>query len=294
MSFHSLNIFLKTGRLLAITPPSTETKENNGCRQIHQVLMIVGIVVGVVVSTFYKKFYEEYNLAKTTVCILADCFLCAFCCRVIVEASRVRSWRELVDGLEGTSSLVQDENVQTRKVVCKYLVLQVIFWVGNIYINVYWGTILGALHYKMFTVEILEFYIQFFYTFYIYTVLEMIRKRYEGLRRLYKHRFVENGTNLEQMSRFVSSLRKVVNAFNDNFGYSLILLISFTILQILNYMEYNLRSDEYLTEDDMTHIILTQVLTILLSFVSFLLFQFILTLWLATVEGTHIDDDIEM
>jgi hypothetical protein len=59
-------------------------------------------------------------------------------------------------------------------------------------------------------------------------------------------------------------------------------------------MEYNLRSEEYLTEDDMTHIILTQVLTILLSFVSFLLFQFILTLWLATVEGTHIDDDIEM
>jgi hypothetical protein len=267
MSFHLLNIFLKTGRLLAITPPSTETKENNRCRQMHQVLMIVGIVVGVIVSTYYKNFYLQYNLAKITVCLLTDCVLCAFCCRIIVEASRVRSWRGLVDGLEETASLVQDEDAQTSKVVFKFLGLQVVFWGCTIYIQTYWVTILGMLQLKQYSVEILETYIQFFYTFYICTVLEMIRKRYESLRRLYEHRFVQNGPNLVQMSRFVCSLKKVVNAFNDNFGYSLILLICFTTLQFLNYLDYNLQSHEY-GKENLTQVIIAQVLAILISFVS--------------------------
>jgi hypothetical protein len=267
MSFHLLNIFLKTGRFLAITPPSTETKEPSRCRQMHQVLMIVGIVVGVMASIYYKDFYLEFNLVKITVCILADCVLCAFCCRIIVEASRVRSWSEVVDGLEETSYLVQNEDIQTGKVVFKFLGLQAIFWVCAIYINIYWVSILGMLHLKMYSAEILEYYIQFFYTFYIYTILEMIRKRYEGLRRLYEHRFVQNGPHLVQMGRFVCSLKKVVNAFNDNFGYSLILLICFTTLQFLNYLDFNLQSEEYGTENR-TQVIITQVLTSLVSFVS--------------------------
>jgi hypothetical protein len=267
MSFQLLNIFLKTGRLLAITPPSTQTTENSRCRQMHQVLMVVGIVVGVMVSTYYKNFYLQYNLAKITVCLLTDCVLCAFCCRIIVEASRVDSWRELVDGLEETSSLVQDEDFRPSKVLFKFLGLQFIFWFCTIYINIYWMTIVGMLQLKQYSVEILEYYIQFFYTFYIYTVLEMIRKRYEGLRRLYQHKFIKNGPNFVQMSRFVCSLKKVVNAFNDNFGYSFILLICFTTFQFLNYLDYNLQSEEY-GKENLTQVIVTQIISIVLSFVS--------------------------
>jgi hypothetical protein len=267
MSFQLLNIFLKTGRFLAITPSSTQTTENSRCRQMHQVLMVVGIVVGVMVSTYCKNFYLQYNLAKITVCILTDFALCAFNCRIIVEASRVDSWRELVDGLEETSSLVQDEDFRPSNVLFKFLGLQFIFWACTIYINTYWVTILGMLQLKQYSVE---YYIQFFYTFYIYTVLEMIRKRYEGLRRLYQHKFIKNGPNFVQMIRFVCSLKKVVNAFNENFSYSFILLICFTILQFLNYLDYNLQSEEY-GKENLTQVIVTQMLSIGLSFVSLLL-----------------------
>jgi hypothetical protein len=50
----------------------------------------------------------------------------------------VRSWRGLVDGLEETASLVQDEDVQTSKVVFKFLGLQGVFWACTIYIQTYW------------------------------------------------------------------------------------------------------------------------------------------------------------
>jgi hypothetical protein len=122
MSFHSLNIYLKTGRFLAITPPSTETRENSRCRQIHQVLMIVGLVLKPVgLMYFYSDNSSKFNFVKIAVCILAGWLRRAYSCRIIVEAAKVRSWRRLIEGLKETSYLVQDEDVQTRKVLFKFL-----------------------------------------------------------------------------------------------------------------------------------------------------------------------------
>jgi hypothetical protein len=65
MSFHLLNIYLKTGRFLAITPPSTEIREHSKCRQIYQVLMIVGLVMGTLGSTYcYQEAYSDFNFVK--------------------------------------------------------------------------------------------------------------------------------------------------------------------------------------------------------------------------------------
>jgi hypothetical protein len=124
MSFHLLNIYLKTGRFLAITPPSTEIREHSKCRQIYQVLMIVGLVMGTLGSTFYyKDVFSDLNFVKIAAAILSG-WLCAFSCRIIVEASRMRGWRRLImiKNLKETSCLVQDEEVHTRKVLLKFCV----------------------------------------------------------------------------------------------------------------------------------------------------------------------------
>jgi hypothetical protein len=266
MSFHSLNIYLKTGRFLAITPPSTETRENSRCRQIHQVLMIVGLVLkpaGLIY--FYSDNSSNFNFVKLAVCILAGWLRRAYSCRIIVEAAKVRSWRRLIEGLKETSCLVQDEDVQTRKVLFKFLGLQIIFWTCCIYRNWFSVSVLGVIYLKLYSVEIFETYLQFFYTLYINTLLEMIRKRYEGLRRRYEHR--QNLTHLVQMCRFACSLKKVVDAFNDNFGYSLVLLICFTTLETLDYLDFNLQKEEYINEN-LIHMVVTQVLCLLILFVS--------------------------
>jgi hypothetical protein len=201
MSFHSLNIYLKTGRFLAITPPSAETRENSRCRQIHQVLMIVGLVLKPVgLMYFYSDNSSKFNFVKLAVCILAGWLRRAYSCRIIVEAAKVRSWRRLIEGLKETSYLVQDEDVHTRKVLFKFLCLQIIFWTCCIYRNWFSVSVLGVIYLKLYSVEIFETYLQFFYTLYINTLLEMIRKRYEGLRRRYEHR--QNLTHLVQMCRF--------------------------------------------------------------------------------------------
>jgi hypothetical protein len=130
MSFHLLNFYLKTGRFLAITPPSTEIKEHSKCRQIYQVLMIVGLVMGTMGSMYYyKEAFSDFNFVKIAALVLSEWMLCAFSCRIIVEASRMRGWRRLIKDLKETSCLVQDEEVHTRKVLFKFLGPQIIFWV---------------------------------------------------------------------------------------------------------------------------------------------------------------------
>ncbi|CAH1378834.1 hypothetical protein MTP99_002616 [Tenebrio molitor] len=103
MSFHFLNIYLKTGRFLAITPPSKEIREHSKCRQIYQVLMIVGFVMGTLGSTYYyKDVFSDINFVKIAAAILSGWMLCAFSCRIIVEASRMRGWRRLIKDLKET------------------------------------------------------------------------------------------------------------------------------------------------------------------------------------------------
>ncbi|KAJ3620175.1 hypothetical protein MTP99_004156 [Tenebrio molitor] len=263
MSFHLLNFYLKTGRFLAITPPSTEIREHSKCRQIYQVLMIVGLVMGTLGSTYYyKEAFSDFNFVKIAALILAEWMLCAFSCRIIVEASRMRGWRRLIKDLKETSCLVQDEEVHTRKVLFKFLGPQIIFWVCCI-CNVWFAvSVVGVIFIKFSSVEIFEIY--FFYTLYICTLLEMIRKRYEGLRRRYEHRFLRNRRHLVQMSGLACSLNKIVDTFNDNFGYSLVLLICYVTLESLNYLDFNLEeySNEYLIE-----LFVSQVLSVLLLFV---------------------------
>jgi hypothetical protein len=268
MSFHLLNFYLKTGRFLAITPPSTEIREHSKCRQIYQVLMIVGLVMGTMGSMyFYKEAFSDFNFVKIAALILSEWMLCAFSCRIIVEASRMRGWRRLIKNLKETSCLVQDEEVHTRKVLFKFLGPQIIFWVCCICNDWFAVSVVGVIFIKFSSVEILEIYLRFFYTLYICTLLEMIRKRYKGLRRRYEHTFFRNRRHLVQMSGFACSLNKIVDTFNDNFGYSLVLLICYVTLESLNYLDFNLESQEY-SNAYLIELFVSQVLSVLLLFVS--------------------------
>jgi hypothetical protein len=268
MSFHLLNFYLKTGRFLAITPPSTEIREHSKCRQIYQVLMIVGLVMGTMGSMYYyKEAFSDFNFVKIAALVLSEWMLCAFSCRIIVEASRMRGWRSLIKDLRETSCLVQDEEVHTRKVLFKFLGPQIIFWVCSIYDYWFAVSVVGMIYIKLSSVEILEIYLRFFYTLYICTLLEMIRKRYQGLRRRYEHRFLRNRRHLVQMSGLACSLNKIVDTFNDNFGYSLVLLICYVTLESLNYLDFNLQVEGY-SNENLIHIVVTQVLSVLLLFVS--------------------------
>ncbi|KAH0820891.1 hypothetical protein GEV33_001900 [Tenebrio molitor] len=187
-------------------------REHSKCRQIYQVLMIVGLVMGTMGSMyFYKEAFSDFNFVKIAALILSEWMLCAFSCRIIVEASRMRGWRRLIKNLKETSCLVQDEEVHTRKVLFKFLGPQIIFWVCCICNDWFAVSVVG-------------------------------------------------------MSGFACSLNKIVDTFNDNFGYSLVLLICYVTLESLNYLDFNLESQEY-SNAYLIELFVSQVLSVLLLFV---------------------------
>jgi hypothetical protein len=65
--------------------------------------MIVGFVMGTLGSTYYyKDVFSDINFVKIAAAILSGWMLCAFSCRIIVEASRMRGWRRLIKDLKET------------------------------------------------------------------------------------------------------------------------------------------------------------------------------------------------
>ena len=267
MCFKLLNTYLIVGKYFALTPPSIETDKNTKFRQIHQVFMTLLTISCVTMSVYFRGFYLQYNLAKITVCLLTDIVLCMFCCRIVFETSKVQQWIELINCLKQTTCLLEEtDNGKERRIQWKFIVPQVVFWIISIYITVYWYTILGVLQLEQYGFEVLQNYVQLFYTFYVHTIIEMIQRRYKALKHHFERRFLANDKNLNQMGHYACTLKETVNTFNRIYGWSLLLLITFTTLQFLNYLEYNLQSQEYGTEN-VTQTIIAQVLAILLSFV---------------------------
>ncbi|KAJ3652325.1 hypothetical protein Zmor_018302 [Zophobas morio] len=246
MPFELLNTYIKVGKFLALTPPSIEIDKNTKFRQIHQVFMILLIVTCVTLSVYFRNFYLHYNLAKSTVCFLTDILLCAFCCRIVVETSKVSQWIELINCLKNTTCLLEETNSgKEKRMQWKFVLPQVIFGTVLIYVTYYWLSIVGVPQLEQHGFEVLEMYIQFFYTFYVHTILEMIRQRYEALKHHFKDKLIRNDRNFAEMGHFACTLKDAVNKVNYIFGWSLLLLTAFTTLQFLNYLEYNLQSHEF-------------------------------------------------
>ncbi|KAJ3652323.1 hypothetical protein Zmor_018301 [Zophobas morio] len=268
MCFKLLNTYLKVGKFFALTPPSIETDKNTTFRKIQQVFMILLIITCVTISVYVRNtLYSQYSLAKITVCLLNDIVLCIFCCRIVFETSKVSQWIELINSLKQTSCLLEEtDNNKEERIQWKFIVPQVVFWIISIYLNVYWFTIMGVPILEQYAFEVLQNYVQLFYTFYVHTIIGMIQRRYEALKHHFESKFVANDKNLNQMGYYACTLKETVNRFNSIFGWSLLLLITFTTLQFLNYLEYNLQSQEFGTEN-VTQTVIAHVTAILLSFI---------------------------
>ncbi|KAJ3652318.1 hypothetical protein Zmor_018296 [Zophobas morio] len=268
MCFKLLNTYLKVGKFFALTPPSIETDKNTTFRKILQVFMILLIITCVTISMYFRNtLYLQYNLAKITVCLLTDFVLCLFCCRTVFETSKVSQWIELINCLKQTSCLIEEtDNKKEERIQWKFIVPQVAFWIISIFTTIYWFTFMGVLIFEQYGFEVLQNYIQWFYTFYVHTIIGMIQQRYEALKHHFENSFGTDNKNLNQMGYYACTLKETVNRFNSLYGWSLLLLITLTTLQFLNYLEYNLQSQEFGTKN-VTQTRITHVLTMLLSFI---------------------------
>ena len=134
MSFQLLDAYLKVGKFLAITPLSVESNENSKFRQIQQVMVILLTITCVTVSVYFRDYFLEYTFPKITLCLLSDIVLCTYCCRIVIEASKVLQWSELISGLKNTSCLLkEDDNDKKKWIQWKFVVSQFTFFSVVIY-----------------------------------------------------------------------------------------------------------------------------------------------------------------
>ncbi|RZB66685.1 7tm 7 domain containing protein [Asbolus verrucosus] len=240
MNLTLLNLILNIGRIFAITPSSTETKEKRTiCQVLHSSLMVLVYVACALAKSYFCGFYKELYLTKLVVVIARESSTCAFTSCVVIEALKGSKWNKLTDNLKLTANLLNVEtNSQRKTAYVKFLGFHLIFWAIVLYVDVYNILTKVSVDIRSNLIEKLQSYINFLYSFYIYVLLDMVILRYRRL----KEQFDKSEPQfVSEMEHVNSLLSEIVDILNDIIGWPIFFLTLITTTEMLLYSDAGVR-----------------------------------------------------
>jgi gustatory receptor len=254
-----LKLILFVGILLAVTPS----------RRLYGWSVLLLLTIGVVVSTFFKKSdYMSLISVKLVVAIFMDATLFIFNCVIIVAATswKRKQWNKLMRNLKMMS--LQFNNLASY-VSC--LLIHLIFWAVTVYDTYAWTDIMGIEFFKQYGVEILQSYLLFHYQYLIYVILLTLLSSYRNLISRLPSCAQINYSDVIKIKHHLSLLQATVQYFNDVFGWSFLLIILYTSLQVLNYFDDSFKSGSLYDENEYDEVIISNVCFLIITAVIFCL-----------------------
>jgi hypothetical protein len=215
MSFRLLSFIFKLGKIFALTPPSTVITPPTLGQKLYTILFFAVLTTSVVMSFISKDFYKQYIHIKVVLCFMDDLSLYVLNCYSIIVLGLFRrtQWKLLLENLKSTTYLIQ---VKSRKTV----------HIPYYHVQMYMGL-----------------YNKFFYC----VISNMLLSRYRGLKYILLTYIKSKNENSQFPTLFMKnieytmcSLKKIVDLYNDMFAWPTFFIISFTILEILNMIDYSM------------------------------------------------------
>jgi gustatory receptor len=253
MSFKLLRLICKLGQILALTPPSIEVKRNTFGRKLYILAVCALVTSGVIFSAIKKNFYRQHIHIKIVVCFLNDFTLNGlfFYATIILGLRKRHLWKSLFNNFERTgylTKLINDKN--TAPYYLGFLAANFIHLVQASYVAFVWFQIDGFDCFARNVVKTVQLYTQFFYTFLLCVLCNMLLARYKGLKSLLEtymqqnsqltkvYRSAEIPLNLIKKTEYTMCLlKKSVDTYNEMFGWPMFLIISYTAIEILNTID---------------------------------------------------------
>ncbi|RZC36967.1 7tm 7 domain containing protein [Asbolus verrucosus] len=270
MGLELLNLVLKVGNFVAITPSPAILcrREVKSCHFLHQIL-IIGLVACDATLSIFLDFRKNYIFVRTTAKVLMHLTLCAFNCWIVLDVSVKREiWVQLMDNLKTTDYLTKFQNERRKgPFYLKFLLIHVAILVISVYVSYYyWGYLSELEYWQQCTTSTLVHYMLYLYSFYIYVILKMIRARYKGFRTYLQQKITrDRHLPLMEMQIITYLMNESVSIFNEIFGKSINLLISYTTFFLINYLDYNISNP--FSDGEVFHKITAETLNFLKPFV---------------------------
>jgi hypothetical protein len=107
----------------------------------------------------------------------------------------------------------------------------------------------------------------------LYVILKMIADKYHRLSQQLRSLMVKSNTRrilvvLRRMKYFIEVLKDTVNIFNGLFGWTITLILTFTFLHLLNYLDYLFITISNLDEMFIVKCIIADIMNLVFDFVS--------------------------
>ncbi|NP_001161925.1 gustatory receptor 54 [Tribolium castaneum] len=180
------------------------------------------------VSTFFKiPFYSTLRPINLLVQIILDVILLILNVHTILTTITKRNqWCKLLENLK----LDRENN-------SSFVVANVLFQLIHVYYTVVFTLLLGVDFVKEYAFEYIQLYSQFILYFLLFATLKILLGKYTQLKACLMEE-KRPMVSLQVIKAQIYSLRETVDVFNDIFGWPFLLLITFTSLQIMVYLQH--------------------------------------------------------
>ncbi|EFA07602.1 uncharacterized protein LOC103313535 [Tribolium castaneum] len=234
MSLKSVNLVLKIGSLLALTPAKIKKNRVLFPSKAYAFFWIILFLTGVSVSAFYRKaLYEEYSTIRIILQVATDIILLILnISTIVITRIKKHQWNKFIRILQTLKS-----NKESFSFL-PFFITNVVLMIMLTYETYLWSSIMGVEYYEMYAVEYFQTYAQFIVYYLIYAFLNLILDRAENLSK--KVSFLKLNRLNFNLKKIIKSdfcaLAECLDTFNDIFGWLILLLIGFCLLQQLTYL----------------------------------------------------------
>jgi hypothetical protein len=238
MDLQIIKTFFNFGKLFALTPPSPDSTSSTLCQKLFVLLMFSACTVGTLVSFYYRgPQYAQLVPIKAVLWLATDMsrYYQSFYTLIVVMLFKRNRWSQLVENLKKLES----KSTNSHRFLFVAAHLSFCLLLGTM--NFVCVTSFGSNCIKLYHSEYYQFYSQFFYMLFSYTVLRLLVARYRYQRTLLKQKIMTERTrfttNLEKIRCSLITLKETVDIYNDIFGTVTLLNIFFISGKTLVYFD---------------------------------------------------------
>lgn len=234
-----LNKILKVGRLCGIIP---SLERNKFYQKVYTLIVFILLAVGLIITGLFKKrFYEKLNLAKLAIHIMLDtsAYCINFYTSIVVVFYKDKKLKLLINNFRKMSL---GKNPPKKYYNFKFYFFNFGYFATMFYSLWLWIKFFRPEYYKQYILDTIQLYPQFFYSFLMYVFLNMILARYKYLTHLIEEHTKNYVFFFAKVKLYISTLNQCIHIFNSIFGWAILLIIFYSSLRLLVYIELLIRS----------------------------------------------------
>lgn len=256
-----LIVILKLGNFLASTP-------NNSKSLTFSYFMLVFLLIGVASASYFRKAdYMSFIHVKLIVAVFMDATLFVFNCLIVIIASfwKKRAWTIMIKQINKI-----ELHINQRRCYRCLIFSYIFFWVVTIYDAYAWIDIMKFEFLKQYGVEIIQSYMLFHYQYLLYVNLRIILQGYKNVTVSLSSLSYVTDSSLQKIKNDLRLLKNIVELFNEVFGWPFILIILYTSLQILNYVDDSFENGFLYDDNEYDEVIISNVCFLIVTTVCIL------------------------